>query len=94
MRDTWKPKPGDTILIKVWSNWSTITYTHTDDEGNHYGVGSDGYKYKSDKIKENHLHPSETSLDKAEFDYEIINDGSMEELVKKVREILVLEELI
>ena len=40
------------------------------------------------------LHPSETSLDKAEFDYEIINDGSMEELVKKVREILVLEELI
>jgi len=40
------------------------------------------------------LHPSETSLDKAKFDYEIINDGTMEELVKKVREILVLEELI
>lgn len=39
-------------------------------------------------------HPSETSLDKAKFDYEIINDGTMEELVKKVREILVLEELI
>ena len=40
------------------------------------------------------LHPSETSLDKAKFDYEIINDGTMEELVKKVREILVKEELI
>ena len=40
------------------------------------------------------LHPSETSLDKAKFDYEIINDGTMEELVKKVREILVNEELI
>ena len=40
------------------------------------------------------LHPSETSLDKAKFDYEIINNGSIEELVKKVREILVLEELI
>ena len=39
-------------------------------------------------------HPSETSLDDAKFDYEIINDGTMEELVKKVREILVLEELI
>ena len=39
-------------------------------------------------------HPSETSLDKAKFDYEIINDGSMEELVKKVREVLVNEELI
>jgi len=39
-------------------------------------------------------HPSETALDTAKFDYEIINDGTMEELVKKVREILVLEELI
>ena len=40
------------------------------------------------------LHPSETALDDAKFDYEIINDGTMEELVKKVREILVNEELI
>ena len=39
-------------------------------------------------------HPSETSLDDVKFDYEIINDGTMEELVKKVREILVKEELI
>jgi MOSC domain-containing protein YiiM len=39
-------------------------------------------------------HPSETALDDAKFDYEIINDGTMEELVKKVREILVNEELI
>jgi len=40
------------------------------------------------------LHPSETSLDKAKFDYEIINDGTMEELVKKVKEILIKEKLI
>ena len=39
-------------------------------------------------------HPSETSLDDAEFDYEIINDGTMEKLVKKVRKILVKEKLI
>lgn len=39
-------------------------------------------------------HPSETALDKATFDYEIINDGTIEELVEKVREILVNEELI
>jgi hypothetical protein len=39
-------------------------------------------------------HPSETALDNTTFDYEIINDGTMEELVKKVRDILVLEELI
>lgn len=40
------------------------------------------------------LHPSETSLDKAEFDYEIINDGSIEDLVEKVREILIKENII
>lgn len=40
------------------------------------------------------LHPSETSLDKAKFDYEIINDGSIEDLVEKVREILITEKLI
>jgi len=39
-------------------------------------------------------HPSETALDDAKFDYEIINDGTMEELVKKVREILIKEKLI
>ena len=39
-------------------------------------------------------HPSETAIDDVKFDYEIINDGTMEELVKKVREILVNEELI
>jgi len=40
------------------------------------------------------LHPSETSLDSADFDYEIINDDTIEELVKKVREILITEKLI
>ena len=39
-------------------------------------------------------HPSETALDNAKFDYEIINDGTIEELVKKVRKILVLKKLI
>jgi len=46
------------------------------------------------KVIAKDLHPSETALDDAKFDYEIINNGAMEELVKKVREILVLEELI
>jgi len=40
------------------------------------------------------LHPSETSLDKAEFDYTIINDGSIEDLIKKVRQILITEKII
>jgi hypothetical protein len=40
------------------------------------------------------LHPSETSLDKAEFKYTIINDGSIEDLIKKVRQILITEKII
>jgi hypothetical protein len=40
------------------------------------------------------LHPSETALDDADFDYEIINDGTIEDLVEKVREILIKEEII
>jgi hypothetical protein len=39
-------------------------------------------------------HASETSLDKAEFDYEIINDGSIEDLIEKVRQILITEKII
>jgi hypothetical protein len=40
------------------------------------------------------LHPSETALDDAEFDYEIINDGTIEDLIEKVREILIKERII
>jgi len=40
------------------------------------------------------MHPSETALDDAKFDYEIINDGTMEKLVHKVREILIKENII
>jgi len=40
------------------------------------------------------LHPSETALDDAKFDYEIINDGTIEELIEKVREILIKQRVI
>jgi hypothetical protein len=39
-------------------------------------------------------HPSETALDDAEFDYTINNSGTLEDLVKIVRTILVLENII
>lgn len=39
-------------------------------------------------------HPSETALDDAEFDYEIINDGTIEDLVEKVKTILIKENII
>ena len=39
-------------------------------------------------------HESETELDNAEFDYVIDNNGTIEELIEKVREILTKEKLI
>ena len=40
------------------------------------------------------IHPSETALDDSHFDYEIINDGTIEDLIEKVREILIKEDLL
>lgn len=40
------------------------------------------------------LHPSETSLDKARFNYTIFNNGSIEDLIEKVRQILITEKII
>lgn len=45
-------------------------------------------------ITVNDSHSSETSLSSAEFDYTIINDGTLEELTEKVRKILVQEDII
>jgi hypothetical protein len=39
-------------------------------------------------------HASETALDDATFDYEIINDGTIEDLIEKVKEILIKENII
>lgn len=39
-------------------------------------------------------HASERALDNAKFDYEIINDGSLEDLVVKVRDILIKERIL
>jgi hypothetical protein len=40
------------------------------------------------------VHPSEIALDDAKFDYEIINDAGIPELIEKVREILINEKII
>jgi len=39
-------------------------------------------------------HPSETSLDNYIFDYVIENDGTIEELIEKVKQILIKEKII
>lgn len=40
------------------------------------------------------LHESETALDNAKFDYTIENNGTIEELMEKVRQILIKEKII
>ena len=40
------------------------------------------------------LHSSETALDEATFDYEIINDGEIVDLIEKVKTILIKEKII
>jgi hypothetical protein len=39
-------------------------------------------------------HASEIALDNSEFDYEIINDGEIVDLIEKVKEILIKEKII
>jgi hypothetical protein len=39
-------------------------------------------------------HPSEIALDGHTMHYEIINDGTIEDLIEKVREILTKEKII
>jgi hypothetical protein len=47
-----------------------------------------------DKALENVLHPSEIALDNYQFDYEIDNSGSIEDLIEKVKEVLIKEKII
>ena len=51
-------------------------------------------KNRNGSITHATLHPSETSLDDAKFDYEIINDAGISELIEKVRQILITERII
>lgn len=51
----------------------------------------ESFKAVYDKTQE---HPSEIALDNAIFDYTIDNNGSIEELIDKVKEILIKENII
>ena len=56
--------------------------------------GGNGYHKMSCPVSKSGEHLSETNLDKAEFNYVIENSGSIEELIEKVRKILVTEKII
>lgn len=53
-----------------------------------------GYGTISNLVKLENEHESETALDTAEFNYVIYNNGSIEELIEKVRKILIKENII
>lgn len=57
---------------------------------------SDGsYRAKSKMMGDfDNKHPSETALNNATFDYELDNNGTIEELIEKVKEILFKENII
>ena len=56
-----------------------------------YNIVTDGHiTRRATESEEQQLsHPSETALDDAKFDYEIVNAGTIEDLVEKVRVILI-----
>ena len=56
--------------------------------------GGSGYHKMSCPVSKSGEHLSETSLDKAEFDYIIDNNSDIESLIKKVKQILKKEKLI
>jgi hypothetical protein len=59
-----------------------------------FECGGIGYHKMSCSKQYKKEHSSETSLDKAKFNYEIINDAGIPELIEKVRKILIKEELM
>jgi hypothetical protein len=71
-------KQNGGILIRVNRNWR---FEH-------------GLKVVHNLIPTSEQHPSETSLDNYEFHHVIDNDGTIEELVEKVRKILLQENII
>ena len=68
----------------------------TDLDGNIYFLDYEDYlkKAKFDGWSVVEQHPSETALDNAEFDYTIDNNGTIEELIQKVKNILIKENIL
>ena len=56
--------------------------------------GGSGYHKMSCPVSKSGEHLSETSLDKAEFDYVVDNDSDIQSLIEKIREILIKERLL
>jgi len=103
-------KEGQDILTKEWKfpNWiiTDLRFPNEMDGVKEKGgitikvvrpcleCGGTGYHKMSCSKQYQMEHISEIALDGAKFDYEIINDGTLEDLVEKVKEILIKENII
>lgn len=81
-------KDRDGITIRVNRDWRLSALSAMKHEKN------DGSEFLDDDLQRVEEHSSETALDNAEFDYVIDNNGTIEELIKKVRQILIKEKII
>lgn len=74
------------FVIRVNRRW----IVSEDDKGNRLSIHRMNPEFLTGKPE----HPSETALDNHNFKYVINNDGTIEELIEQVREILIKEKII
>lgn len=94
----YRPKHGGTVNIDFeFPNW-IITDCRFPNEleavKQHQGVTINIRRDNASKQSEASLHPSETALDDATFDYVIDNNGTLEELIEKIKNILIIEKIL
>lgn len=92
--DAVQSKGGITIRV---NRYPDVKVSHSGKEGDFTIEKFDKNNPKHIALKageDKTLHPSETALDDAKFDYVIENDGTLDELVEKVRAILIREKII
>lgn len=78
----------------TWPNW-IITDTRFPNEAKAVKeAGGITIRVERPGVSAINAHPSETALDSWEFDYVIINDGSLEDLTSKVKQILQTNNLL
>lgn len=101
-RDNWSEdfskQEGSVLNIKTEEDGEEFIYYNVSHYENGRYYTKDGQAIIEEKViawrVQKDEHPSETALDDYQFDYVIDNNGTIEELVEKVKEILIKEEIL
>ena len=88
-----KDRDGISIKVKRYPQKLTVSRGGFDSTDIPFNINNPKHKdlYEAEILNS---HISETALDKAEFDYVIDNNGTINELINKVKEILIKEKII